>query len=73
MNLARRDAGIDMGRHEHRIFTDITMALFGALVPATVVDTAGKIGIALGCGFASMAGQALWRMAVRRFRRIGMP
>jgi len=64
MNLARDDF---MVRHEYNVGTGIIAMVFGAMVPAATIDTLGKIGIAFGCGFASLAGQALWRMAVRRF------
>jgi hypothetical protein len=56
---------VDMSRHETNISTAIFSAIFGALVPAAMIDTAGKIAIAFGCGFASLAGQALWRRVVR--------
>lgn len=64
---ARSSFADDMVRHDYNVSTGIFAMLFGALVPASAIDTAAKIGIAFGCGFASLAGQALWRAAVRRF------
>ena len=56
-----------MSRHETNVFATVTAILFGGLMPAAIIDTTGKICIAFACGFASLAGQALWRMAVRRY------
>lgn len=59
----------DMSRHvETNAFAIAISAILGAAVPNYVIDTAGKIVLAFTCGFASLAGQALWRMAVSRIR-----
>lgn len=58
---------------EHNIFATVTAALFGALVPSALIDVGGKVAIAFVCGFASLAGQALWRMAVKRWGDIRAP
>ena len=60
----------DMRQHEHHVVINILAGLFGALVPASVLDTGSKIAIAFGCGFATLAGQTLWRACVRFYRRL---
>lgn len=57
----------DMRLSEHNVFATVTAALFGALMPAAVVDVGGKVAIAFACGFVSLAGQACWRAVVRKW------
>lgn len=53
-------------QHNFSITGTIAAALFGALMPPEFLTLAGRIGVAFCCGFASLAGQALWRAAVRK-------
>lgn len=57
----------EMRLSEHNVFATVTAALFGAFMPAAVVDVGGKVAIAFACGFVSLAGQACWRAVVRKW------